>query len=255
MRRERLNRIVGYALSRTEAYVVVVLVFVAVVVAVLGDWPGWTIMASVAVGVVLMALLIADSLADPGVERDASIADVDAGRIGDAELRARVRRALEYVRAAHRLVGRDATGVLGSVGHELPQMEEAVRSIFQMSLRLQDFRADQLIRRDLADLQMQRARKGVLGPDQEAQLAALRRLDRLVRAAEQEIDSAVAHLGWSYAEMHAIKVTPELRGRASDALDQLKASTARLSELARGYDEAFGGAGAGRRPDGQGVVP
>ncbi len=226
-------------MSRPEAYIIVGLVFVAVVVAIFGHWPGWVILASVAVGVVLLALLFFDSLADPSAERDASIADVDMGRVLDRVLQAKVRRALEYVRASQELARRDTSGVLSTADDELPQLEEAARSVYQMSLRLQDFKSDRLVQRDLADLQ-QRSGRGQLTSDQEAQLSTLRRLDELVRSAEGEIDSALAHLGRSYAEMQAIKVTPEFRGRTAEALGDLAASTQRLSELAVGYDQAYG---------------
>ncbi len=61
-----------------------------------------------------------------------------------------------------------------------------------------------------------------------------------MRSAEREIDDALAHLGQAYAEMQTIKVTPELHGVAAQSLEQLEASTRRLSDLAAGYDEAFG---------------
>ena len=241
MRRDRVNRIVGYTLSRVEAYLIVGLVFAAVVVAIVGRWPGWVIAASVIAGVVLLGLLIVDSLSDPNVARDASTADVDLGRIGDQVLRAKVRRALDYVRAAHKLARRDTSGVLDAADDELPQMEQAARSIYQMSLRLQEFGADRLLQQDLADLQQRESRQDPLTRDQQAQLRSLRRLDELVRKAEQEIDSSLAHLGQSYAEMQAIKVTPEIQGRAVESLDQLEASTKRLSEMAEGYDKVYGG--------------
>lgn len=236
---DRLRRIAGYSLSRPEAYIIVGLVFVAVVVAILGRWPGWVILASVAGGVVLLALLFFDSLADPNVERDSSIGDVEVSRVRDPVLQGKVRRTLEYVRAAQELARRDTSGTLATADDELPQLEQAARSVYQMSLRLQEFKSDRLLQRDLADLQ-QRSGRGQLNKDQKAQLATLQRLDELVHTAEQEIDSAVAHLGRSYAEMQAIKVTPEFRGRAADALSELAASSQRLSELAAGYDEVYG---------------
>ena len=243
VRSERLNRIVGYALSRPEAYLIVGLVFVAVVVAIVGGWPGWVVLASIAAGGLLLGLLAIDALGDPNVERDAAIADVDASQVHDPALRAKVRRALEYVRAAQQLARRDAEGVLDAADDELPELEQAARSIFQVSRRLEEFRADRLIQRDLIDLQQQ-AQRGQLTADRQAQWSTLRRLKDLMHTAEQEVDSAMANLGRSYAEMQAIKATPEFRGRAADALAQLQASTKRLAALAEGYDEVF----AGRAP-------
>ena len=95
MRSERLNRIISYALSRPAAYFIVGLVFLAVVVAVVGRWPGWVILASVGAGVVLLGLLIVDALFDPNTERDAAIADVDPSRLRDPALREKLRKALE----------------------------------------------------------------------------------------------------------------------------------------------------------------
>jgi len=119
-------------------------------------------------------------------------------------------------------------------------LEQAARSIFQMSLRLQEFRGDRILQRDFAELQQLRTRRARLPAEQEAQWNTLQRLQELVSTAEQEIDRALAHLGSSYAEMQTIKVTPEIRGRVVDALDQLGASTKRLSDLAQGYDEVYG---------------
>lgn len=239
MRGKRLRQITGYALARPEAYLIVGLVFVAVVVAIVGGWPGWIIAASVVVGALLLALLVVDTLGDPDVEPNAAIADVDLGQLRDPALRSKVNRALEYVRAAQKLAKRDAGGALDPAGDEIPDLAQAVRSIFQVSLRLQEFRGDRLIQRDLADLRQQ-SQRDQLTKDQQAQWSTLQRLQELMHTAEQEIDSALADLGRSYAEMQAIKATPELRGRAADALDQLQASTKRLSTLAAGYDEAFG---------------
>ncbi len=238
MGRQRLGQTASYALSRPEAYIIVVAVFVAVVVALVGGWPGWVVLVSLAAGVAALGLLILDSLANPDVEGEVLIADIDVGEVSDPALRAKVIRALEYVRAARRLSQRDTSGVLDVANDELPQLEQAARSIYQMSRRLQEFRADRLVQRDLSDLQ-KRSQRGQLTEDQKAHLDTLRRIDELARSAEQEIDSALAHLGRSYAEMQAIKSTPEFRGRAVDAFDELGASAKRLSELADGYDEVY----------------
>lgn len=240
MQRDGFKRILWYALGRTEAYLIVGLVFVAVVVAIIGRWPGWVILAGVVMGVILLALLVVDSLSDPGAQREASIAGVDPGRIRDAALRAKVRRALDYIRASQKLARQDSSGVLDAADDELPQLEAAARSIYQMSLRLQDFRSDRLIPQDLASLGQEKSRRGHLDDDREAQLASLQRLDLVARSAEQEIDRALAHLGRSYAEMQAIRVTPELRGHAAATREELHASTKRLAELAQGYDEVYG---------------
>ena len=239
MRGERLNRIVGYALSRPSVYLVVALTFVAVVLAIIGQWPGWVILASVAGGAALLGLLVLDSLTDPHAEGDAVLADIDPGNVRDRALRTKVVQSVEYVRAAQKLTRLDPDGTLALADEELPQLERAVRSIFQMALRLQDFRADRLVARDLALLQGMRANKGDLTADQQEQLGALQRLAELVRTAEGEIDSALANLGRSYAELQAIKVTPEFRGRVADALQEWESSSKRLSDLARGYDEVY----------------
>lgn len=240
MRSERIKRIVGYALSRPEAYLVVVLVFVAVIVAIVGRWPGWVIPGAIVGGAVLLVVLIADSIADPNAEREASIPEVDLDRLSDKALRAKVNKALDYVRAVYTLARQDAGRTLGAASDELPQMEQAATAIYQMCLRVQEFRADPILQRDRKELQDQGARRR-LTREQEAQLEALLRLEELIGRAEQEIDSALAHLGRSYAEMRAIKVTPELRGTAADALEELGASTRRLADLADGYDEIYGG--------------
>ncbi len=236
---ERLGRIAGYTLSRREAYLIVLVTFVAVMVAILGRWPAWVIGASVAGGAVLMALLVIDSLSDPLVEQEASLAGIDLGRIGDRGLRTSVAKAVEYVRGVHNLVREDREDVLTSADDELPQMEEAARSIYEMALRVQEFRADRLIQRDLRDLRYERSRSSTMSESRQDQLDSLEKLDGLVADAEREIDAALAHLGQSYAEIKAIEVTPEIKGRSFETLKELKQSTQRLSDLAAGYDEAF----------------
>ena len=240
MRSERISRIIGYALNRQEAYLSVGLTFVAVVVAILRGWPWWVMLACAAAGALLLGLLVIDSLADPSAEREAALADVDLSKVHDKRLKNKLQRAIEYVHAAQRLAKQDNIGALDGADDELPQLEQAVRAIFQMSLRLQEYGEDRLIQRDLLELQKMASGSRRLTEDQKAQLETLRRLDDLVRTAEREIDDALANLGRSYAEMKAIGVTPELRGGAAETLDQLTACTQRLSELAAGYDDAYG---------------
>lgn len=237
---ERFKRIAGYTLSRWEAYLIVAVVFAAVVVATVGRWPWWAIVGSLAAGVVLIGLLVLDSMTDPNMERDASIADVEPGRVRDKELREKLLRALEYVRATHRLV-RGRRDSMGGAEDELPQMEEAVRGIYQLCLRLQDYRADQLVRRDFDDLNLRKKRGVHLTEDEQQQLDTLQRLEELVKSGEEGIDRAIADLGRSYAEMRSIEATPDLKGRQAEALRQLDESAKRLSDLAAGYDEVFGG--------------
>ncbi|MDP2662740.1 MAG: hypothetical protein Q8R28_18650 [Dehalococcoidia bacterium] len=236
---DRFKRIAGYALTRPEAYIIVVLVFLVALVDILGGWPGWIIAAGIVAGAALLGLLILDSLSDPNSEREASIADVEAGRVRDPALRNKVLRALEYVRAAQKLAKAGAGDTLGSVRDELPQLEQAARSMFQMAIRLQDFQSDRILQRDLADLRKE-SEQGRLTDEQKDQLDSLNRLDELVRSADQEVDGALSVLGRSYAEMQTIRATPELRGQAAAALEELDASSRRLSELAEGYDQVFG---------------
>ncbi|MDO8688601.1 MAG: hypothetical protein Q7R39_01065 [Dehalococcoidia bacterium] len=240
METDRFKRIAGYALTRPEAYVIVVLVFLVAIVDILGGWPGWIIAASLVAGAALLGLLVLDSLSDPNSEREASIADVEAGKVRDPALRNKILRALEYVRAAQKLAKADAGDTLGSARGELPQLEQAVRSMFQMAIRLQDFQSDRIVQRDLADLR-RKSEQGSLTDEQKDQLDTLNRLDELVRSADREVDGALAVLGRSYAEMQTIRATPELRGQAAaGALEELDASSKRLSELAEGYDQVFG---------------
>ncbi len=239
MSQSKLSRGIAYALGRTEAYIIVVIVFLAVVVAIVGGWPGWIIPASIVTGAVLLVLLVWDSLSDPNTERQSSIADINPGQVRDQKARAKVRKALEYVRGIQRMVANDQEGLLGIAKEELPQLEQAARLIYQMCLRLQEFYADPIIRQDLARLEELQARRKSLPPGQAAHLEALVQLHNLVQSAEQQVDSVLAHLGRSYAEMQSIKVTPEFRGRAQAALEQLRDSAQRLSDLADGYDEAY----------------
>jgi hypothetical protein len=237
---DRLNRMVGYALNRREAYLIVLVTFAAVIVAIVGRWPLWVVGASVVVGALLLALLVIDSLSDPDVEQEASLAGLELDRVIDKGLRSSVKKAMEYVCGAQQLVRRDREGLLTSAGDELPQMEEATRSIFQMALRVQEYRSDALIQRDLAELRATAGRSRTVSDSRQEQLASLEKLDSLIRSAEQEIDAALAHLGQSYAEIKAIKVTPELQGQSIAALEGLNESARRLSDLAQGYDEVFG---------------
>ncbi len=241
MRGDRINRIVSYALNRPAAYAIVLMVFVASMIAILGHWPLWVVGASIAAGAVLLGLLVADSLSDPVVEQEASLADIDLSLIRDKALKASVVRAIEYVKGAQAQVRDDREGVLASAGDELPEMEHAVRSIFQMALRVQDFRNDALVQRDLGEARQGRSnsRHFALSQSRQEWFSSLEKLEGLVGTAEQEIDEALAHLGQSYVEMKAIKVTPEIKGRTIDALKDLNESTERLSDLARSYDEAF----------------
>lgn len=239
MRRERLSRLAAHTLTRVEAYIIVITVFAAVIVAIVGGWPIWIVPVSLVVGIALLGLLVLDSLSDPRVERDAAVSDLDPGQIRDPALRAKLQRALEYVRATQRLAGGDASGILDAADDELPQIEDAARSIFRLSLRIQGYRSDPLILRDLADLRRRKDRGGRMSEEEEAQLSALERLDELVRASDREIDDALAQLGRSYAEMQTISATPEFRGRDAFVLQDLEDSTRRLSDLAANYDEVF----------------
>lgn len=233
----RLKRLILYSLNRP-------LVLFSIALLILGSGLGifvfalspWVIAAWIVVCLGLFLATVIDTLSDPEKERDAALADVDPGNIRDRTLRDKVRQAVRYVRSARKVIGEAKAGQLDSAAGDLPALEAATRSIFQVAGRLERYRSDQILRNDLANLGQKGKR---LTDSQKRYLETLNKLESLMREASEGIDNALAEMGQSYASMQAILVKPEFWGGAADSFERVREVTRRLDDISTSFDEVY----------------
>lgn len=196
----------------------------------------WMVAAWVLVCAGLFVATVLDTLSDPEKERDAALADVDPDQLRDRALRDRVYQALRYMKSARKLIGEAKSGQLDSAAAELPDMEATTRSIFQVAGRLEKYGDDQILRNDLSSL---KAKGNRLTESQKGYLETLTKLDYLMKEAANQIDSALAEMGQSYASMQAILVKPEFFGAAAESFDRVREVTRRLDDISTSFDEVY----------------
>ncbi|MBI2863177.1 MAG: hypothetical protein HYX94_01260 [Chloroflexi bacterium] len=234
----RLGRLILYSLNRPLALVAIgLLIGGAGLGSLVLGLASWMVAAWVLVCAGLFVATVVDTLADPERERDAALADVDPDDLRDRALRDKVYQALRYVKSARKLIAEAKGGVLDSAAADLPDMESAARSIFQVAGRLQRYGGDPILRNDLANLKQKGPR---LTESQKSYLETLNKLESLMKEASDQIDSALAEMGQSYASMQAILVKPEFLGTAADSFDRVREVTRRLDDISTSFDEVYG---------------
>lgn len=233
--------IVLYALGRWQTAVVVFVACAGIAATILlfgGDllllslWLGFGL-----VGVVAMVLA---TFRDEQAIDEALTPAVDVSRLRTPELREAVRRAQEYREAIRRAVAAVPRPELrASLELIALRFDNPAALILQLGLSIERFRHDPLIQRDLKRLRALE-RTGRLSAHDRAHLDNLLRLERLIGEAEEKVETMLAQLGSSYAEVQAIGAAGDIRGgRMAQALDEVAERAAELSHLSRALEEAY----------------
>lgn len=220
-------------------------------------WPsfGWPLL-----GLIGLAALVVSSLTDG--EANARILhemfqqQFDPGKIRNAELRRKVESALEYESRIEALVPQHGEGVIRDrIEDAAGQITDWLSNIYQLALRLDAYRADDLLarEREAVPQEVDRlvARRRTEGnPTVQAQLdsvieskrkhwQAMRDLDARMQQAGLQLDQSLTALGTIYSQIQLIDAQSIGSGRAERLQADIREQVNRLNDLVTSINDVY----------------
>lgn len=253
--------IVEYAIFRWQSAIVVALTLVAAF-AVPGLW--WLVLAT---GVLVEALVIGWSLSSEK-QRSQAVANMlsdefkvlrgefNPARLKDKSLQRRVERALEYWHQINDVVVSSREGVLQDrVARTTKEMSDWLQAIYRLSQRLDTYRQDEIIKRDLSSVRpaIDQLRKNLAEEDnpivraqlektiadRERQWQHLDKLQNMMEKADYQVESTLSALGTVYSQLLLVGTQNEQGGRAQRLQEEIHEQVAQLEDLVEAMDEVY----------------
>lgn len=220
-------------------------------------WPrfGWPLL-----GIIGLAALVLSSLTD--AQANARILhqlfqeQFDPRRIRDPELRAKMDAALEYESRIEMLVPQRSEGVIRDrIEDAASQIADWLSNIYQLALRLDAYRSDDLLARERESvpkevdrLMAQRRTEG--NPQVQAQLdsvieskrkhwQSLRDLDARMKQASLQLDQSLTSLGTIYSQIQLIDAQSIGSGRAERLQADIREQVNRLNDLVNSINDVY----------------
>jgi hypothetical protein len=220
-------------------------------------WPrfGWPL-----IGLAGLVVLIYSSLTDVEANDQMLLQlfqeQFDARRIQDAELRGKVQAALEYQRRIETLIRQQQEGLIRDrLEDTASQFTDWISNIYQLALRLDAYRHDDLLAREREVLpreiaRLSEQRKVERNPDVQAQLdealagkrkhrEALADLDARMTQANLQLDQSLTALGTVYSQVQLIGAQSMGSGRAERLLTDIKEQVAQLNDLVSSINDVY----------------
>jgi hypothetical protein len=253
------SAILQYALFRWESAVVVALTLVLtfLVRRPFFWWPpfGWPLL-----GVLGLALIVYSSLTD--AETNARVLldlfqeQFSAGRLRDKELRQQVESALEYQRRIETQIRRQKPGLIRDrLESTANQITEWLSNIYQLAVRLDAYRNDDLLARERTALPKEierltaqrRAESNAKVQTQVDQVLAskanhwqtLRELDARMKQAALQLEQSLTALATVYSQVQLIDAQNVDSGRAERLQADIREQVARLDDLVASINEVY----------------
>jgi hypothetical protein len=220
-------------------------------------WPrfGWPLL-----GLVGLAALVISSLTD--AQANARILhklfqeQFDPRNLRDRELRGKVESALEYERRIELLVTQRNEGVIRDrIEDAAGQISDWLSNIYQLALRLDAYRGDDLLarERDSVPKEVDRlvAQRRVEGnPAVQAQLdsvleskrkhwQSLRDLDARMKQASLQLDQSLTALGTIYSQIQLVDAQSIGSGRAERLQADIREQVSRLNDLVNSINDVY----------------
>lgn len=220
-------------------------------------WPrfGWP-----ALGLFGLAIIVYSSLTDAKANADILLTlfqeQFNPRNIADKDLRAKVESALEYQRRIEIQVRRQSTGVIRDrLEDTAGQITDWLSNIYQLALRLDAYRRDDLLTRERDALprelervtqQRQQERNPAVQQQLDAVIAgkrdhwqALRDLDARMKQASLQLDQSLTALATVYSQIQLIDAQSIGSGRAERLRADIQEQVARLNDLVSSINDVY----------------
>ncbi len=220
-------------------------------------WPrfGWPILGLIAV-VVLVYSSLTDSNANAKVLLQLYQEQFDTRAIKDKELRIKVETALEYQRRIELQIHQQDPGMIRDrLEDTANQVTDWISNVYALALRLDAYRADELLATRLSSLpkeikRLETQRKLEPNPAlqkqlddaitaKERHLQSLEDLDIKMQQASFQLDNSLTALATVYSQVHLIDAQSIGSGRAERLQADIQEQVARLDDLVGGINDVY----------------
>ena len=259
LQKQAFSATIQYALFRWESAVVIAL---TIVLSVLfrRPFPWWPPFGWLLIGLIGLGAIVYSSLTD--AETNARVLlklfqeQFDPREINDKELRQSIENALEYQRRIEVLIRRQSPGVMRDrLEDTANQISQWVANIYQLALRLDAYRADDLLARERQALpkeieQLTSQRRLESNVDVQAQLDSvlegkakhwqtLRALDARMKQASLQMEQSLTALATIYSQVQLVDAQSVASGRAERLQADIQEQVARLNDLVNSINEVY----------------
>jgi hypothetical protein len=251
--------LIQYALFRWESAVIIALTLVLTFLLrrPFWWWPpfGWPLL-----GLIGLALIVYSSLTD--AETNARVLvdlfqeQFDSSRIKDRALRQQVESGLEYQRRIEMQIRRQRPGLIRDrLEATANQITDWLSNIYQLALRLDAYRSDDLLDRERTALpkeieRLNAQRKAERNPAVQTQIdgvieskgkhwQTLRQLDARMTQAALQLEQSLTALATMYSQVQLIDAQSVDSGRAERLQADIREQVARLNDLVASINEVY----------------
>lgn len=256
--RQARQAVLEHALLRVENALILAGVLLATYF-VPQPFPWWPLWGWAALGVVGVAGLVVSSLTDPEHNRqvvaELFVQEFTTAGIKDSKIKDKLEQALDYFRRIQAAVQTQKGGVMQDrLGDTVRQINDWLANMFQLARRLDAYRRDDIIKRDLksvpAEISSYRQRFNLerdpsVRQQMEAainarttQQEALDRLENMMEKAEFQLEQSLAALGTIYPQVQLIGArevdssrTQRLQADISDQVNTLNDLVSSINEV------------------------
>ena len=253
------STLIQYAIFRIESAVIIAmsLVLTFLYPRPFAWWPryGWLLLGVVALGVIIYSSLT-DAEANAQILLNIFQEQFDPRSISDKDLRAKVESVLEYQRRIESQVRSQSSGLIRDrLNDTAGQITAWLSSIYEIALRLDTYRRDDLLERVRATLpkeidQLLAQSRSERNPKVQEQLEqvitgkrnhwqAIRELDARMKEASLQLDQSVTALATIYSQVQLIDAQSIGSGRAERLQADIREQVARLNDLVSSINDVY----------------
>lgn len=259
LQRRAQSAIIQYALFRWESAVILAVTIILTFL-LRRPFPWWPPFGWVLLGLTGIVLIVYSSLTDAETNAQVLVMlmqeQFDAGKIKDKVLRQKVENALEYQRRIELQIRRQARGLIRDrLADTAGQITDWLSNIYQLALRLDAYRADDLLARERAALpeeieRLNAQRKTERNVAVQTQLdqviaskgkhwQAVRALDERMEQAILQMDQSLTALATMYSQVQLIDAQSIDSGRAERLQADIREQIDRLNDLVASINEVY----------------